>query len=216
MPGATETAASTPRSPTPRQSAQSPAGPAKEVTEQLAKSTQRLLAGPLTIEIGGTDFRFSAAHTGLHSGRFEPMHGHTFIPTLTLTGVPDHAGMVVDFRAVRAALRDAVGPLRSRVLLAGAAGSAAPVYDGESVQLTDGIKTYVLPVPDVVELPMSNTTTEQIAAYLLAQVTPALSSSGLCHAVLELAESPGTTVTVAATFGDGGCGMALGIGSGDR
>jgi hypothetical protein len=63
-------------------------------------------------------------------------------------------------------------------------------------------------------LPMSNTTTEQIAAYLLAQVAPALTSGGLRHAVLELAESPGTTVTVATTFRDGRHDKARGIESG--
>lgn len=166
----------------------------------LVASTRNLLASEMTVVIGGGDFRFSAAHTGLHSGRFEPMHGHTYIPTLTLTGVPDPAGMVADFRAVRAALRSAIAPIRSRTLLAGDAGSAAPVQDGDSVRFTDGIKTYVLPVADVVVLPTSNTTTEQIAAYLLAQVTEILSASDVRRAVLELEESPGTTVTVATTL----------------
>lgn len=58
---------------------------------------------------------------------------------------------------------------------------------------------YVLPRADVVVLPMSNTTTEQIAAYLLAQVAPTARDAGVRHAVLKLAESPGTTVTVATT-----------------
>lgn len=159
----------------------------------------RLLAGEQTVEISGGDFRFSAAHTGLHDGRFETMHGHTYIPKLTLTGVPDASGMVIDFRVVRAALRKAIAPLRSRTLLAGAAGPATPVYDGKSVRFTDGTKTYVLPAADVVALPMSNTTTEQIAAYLLAQVAPAVVDSGVRLAVLELSESPGTTVTVTTT-----------------
>lgn len=169
----------------------------------VATVAGRLLSGELTVVIGGTDFRFSAAHTGLHGGRFEALHGHTYVPTLTLTGVPDEAGIVVDFRAARVALRTAVDPLRSRTLLAGAAGEAAPVYVSESVRFSDGTKTYVLPVSDVVVLPMSNTTTEQIAAYLLAKIAPALTGSGVRNAQLELAESPGTTVTVATTVRGG-------------
>lgn len=166
----------------------------------VVAATRDLLAAELTVVIGGSDFRFSAAHTGLHNGQFEPMHGHTYIPTLTLTGVPDHAGMVADFRAVRAALRSAIAPIRSRTLLAGDAGPASPVRDHDSVRFTDGVKTYVLPVDDVVVLPTTNTTTEQIAAYLLAQVAEALSASGVRRAVLDLEESPGTTVTVTTTI----------------
>lgn len=167
----------------------------------VAATTQGLLNAEMTVMIGGHggDFRFSAAHTGLHAGRFEAMHGHTYIPTLTLSGVPDRAGMVADFRAVRAALRSAIAPVRSRTLLAGDAGPASPTRDGDAVRFTDGFKTYVLPADDVVVLPTTNTTTEQIAAYLLAQIAEALRESGVRLAVLELEESPGTTVTVTTT-----------------
>jgi 6-pyruvoyl-tetrahydropterin synthase len=177
------------------------AGPALETpyAVDVARATNHLLTHEQTAAISGGEFRFSSAHTGLHDGRFEAMHGHTYLPTLTLTGVPDAAGMIVDFRVVRAALREAIAPLRSRTLLAGAAGPASPTYDGASVRFTDGVKVYVLPSADVVLLPMSNTSTEQLAAYLLAQVTPAVRSSGVRRVVLELAESPGTTVAVSTT-----------------
>lgn len=200
MPSGTAAAAKAAPVPASQVTGRSPAHPA---AANVARATHRLLASEQTVDIGGGDFRFSAAHTGLHDGRFEAMHGHTYLPTLTLTGVPDASGMVVDFRVVRAALREAIAPLRSRTLLAGAAGAAAPVYDGESVRFTDGTKTYVLPAADVVALPMSNTTTEQIAAYLLAQVAPAVVDSGVRLAVLELSESPGTTVTVTTTVRGG-------------
>jgi 6-pyruvoyl-tetrahydropterin synthase len=169
----------------------------------VVHSRRRL--GQTTIEIGGPDFRFSAAHTGLHSGRFEPMHGHTYIPTLTLCGVPDASGMVVDFREARAALRQVVDPLRSRTLLAGNAGAASPACDVDAVRFTDGAKEYLLPAEDVVILPIANTTTEEIAAYLLDQVVSALVGSGVRQVLLQLAESPGTTVTVStAVSGSGG------------
>lgn len=178
------------------ETATSPTSTTTAPSQDVVTSTHGLLAAEMTVVIGGSDFRFSAAHTGLHGGLFEPMHGHTYIPTLTLSGVPDGAGMVADFRAVRAALRSAIAPVRSRTLVAGDAGPAAPVRDADSVRFTDGIKTYVLPADDVVVLPTTNTTTEQIAAYLLAQVAEALSESGVRLAVLDLEESPGTTVTV--------------------
>jgi 6-pyruvoyl-tetrahydropterin synthase len=173
---------------------------ASSVDSPAAVSAE-LLAAEVTVVIGGTDFRFSAAHTGLHDGLFETMHGHTYIPTLTLCGPLDSAGMVADFRVVRSALRDAIAPLRSRILVAGHAGDAAPGREGDSVRLTDGVKTYVLPAVDVAVLPTTNTTTEQIAAQLLAHVAQALADSGVRRAVLELAESPGTCVTVATDLG---------------
>jgi 6-pyruvoyl-tetrahydropterin synthase len=53
------------------------------------------------INIGGATFAFSAAHAGIHDGTMEPLHGHTFIPTATLIGACDGAGMVVDFHQVK-------------------------------------------------------------------------------------------------------------------
>lgn len=151
-----------------------------------------------SVEIGGSDFRFCAAHTGLHGGEFEPLHGHTYVPVLALNGMTDAAGMVLDFRTVKAALRDVIAPLRSRTLLADRAAGVSLERDGSSVRMHCGAKVYVLPAEDVVVLPVGNTTTEELAAYLLDQLVPRLLGAGVRQAELTLSESPGTSATVAA------------------
>lgn len=163
------------------------------ITERPVSANVRCKA---TIEIGGADFRFSAAHTGLHGGAFEPLHGHTYVPTLRLTGQAGDDGMVMDFRSVKAAIRAVVDPLRSRTLLAGHAAGVSLVRDDGAVRMAAGEKIYVLPAVDVVVLPVSNTSTEEIAAYLLRQLVPKL--HGARRVELTLSESPGTSATVVA------------------
>ncbi|MBB5435184.1 6-pyruvoyl trahydropterin synthase family protein [Nocardiopsis composta] len=141
---------------------------------------------------------FCAAHSGLHGGRFEALHGHTFTTRLHLEGDLDGAGMVADFTAVKAALAAAVQPLRRRTLMPGRA--PAPVRHrriGEEIEFSDGYRRFVLPAADVVVLPLANTTTELIARHLLDQLHPL--PTGVAGAELVLGESP--TAQASASIG---------------
>lgn len=148
------------------------------------------------LEIGRGEFTFCAAHTGLHRGGFEPLHGHTFVVTVRVAGKIDTAGMVTDFGVVKTALRDAIAPLRRRTLVATQA-------DGVEVQTTAGQvrfghdgKYYDLPAGDVALLPLANTTTEALAAYLLDQLDHVLPQPDLEWVELTLAEAPDVAATV--------------------
>ncbi|MEV6868274.1 6-carboxytetrahydropterin synthase [Streptosporangium subroseum] len=156
---------------------------------------------PTTIEIGGhAPFGFSAAHTGLHDGQFEPLHGHSFTVTLRLHGRGlDAAGMLVDFHLVKKALAEIIAPLRRRTLMpAQPPGGTCTVEDGQVV-ITCGGKCYSLPEQDVALLPVPNTTTEALAAYLLEQLLPHLHGEPALRRVeLVLAEAPDTCATVVA------------------
>jgi 6-pyruvoyl-tetrahydropterin synthase len=158
---------------------------------------------PLTvITIGGDGtFAFSAAHAGLHDGEFEPLHGHSFTVTLRLHGEMDHAGMVCDFTGAKAALARAIAPLKRRTLMPEAPPGGYSHRDGGQVVIGCGAKAYSLPAGDVMLLPVPNTTTEHIAAWLLAGLVPALTAPGLRLAELTVAEAPDTSATVAAPIG---------------
>jgi len=148
------------------------------------------------IEVGRGEFTFCAAHTGLHADGFEPLHGHTFSVELRLAGQVDAAGMVTDFGPVKAALREAIKPLRRRTLVATRA-AAAPVETGDDgVRFGFGGKRYELPAEDVALLPLVNTTTEAIAAYLLDQLDSVLRQPGVAWAELSVAEAPDVAATV--------------------
>ena len=161
------------------------------------------LAAPLTvISIGGDGrFAFSAAHAGLHGGEFEPLHGHSFTVTLRLHGEPDGAGMVCDFTDAKNALAAVIAPLKRRTLMPAAPPGGRCDRDGAQVVVECGTKLYSLPAGDVMLLPVPNTTTEQIAAWLLAQLVPVLDNPGLRLAELVLAEAPDTSATVSARLG---------------
>jgi 6-pyruvoyl-tetrahydropterin synthase len=151
------------------------------------------------ITVGGDGtFMFSAAHAGLHHGQFEPLHGHTFTVTLRLHGDLDQAGMVCDFSAVKTALAAVIAPLRRRTLMpAQPPGGRCHQHDGQIV-IDCGAKHYSLPADDVVLLPVTNTTTEALAAWLLTQLLPRLHTPGVQLAELTLAEAPDTAATVTA------------------
>jgi 6-pyruvoyltetrahydropterin/6-carboxytetrahydropterin synthase len=149
------------------------------------------------IEIGGGEFAFCAAHTGLHEDGFEPLHGHTFLVTVRLAGRRDHAGMVADFGQLKTALREAIRPLRRRTLIATRTDRATVKSAGGQVRVSDGLRTFEVPVSDVALLPVPNTTTEEIAGWLLDQVVDQLRErSGLEWAELTVAEAPDTAATV--------------------
>src|SRR5581483_3883136 len=151
------------------------------------------------ITVGGDGaFAFSAAHAGLHDGQFEPLHGHSFTVALRLHGEPDETGMVCDFSTVKTALKEAIAPLRRRTLMpARPPGGTCTRQDGQVI-IACGTKHYSLPADDVVLLPVTNTTTEAIAAWLLSQLTARLDAPGARLAELVLAEAADTSVTVSA------------------
>lgn len=151
-----------------------------------------------TITIGGAGpFIFSAAHTGLHDGAFEPLHGHTFTVTLTLLGELDAAGILADFYLVKKALAEIIAPLRRRTLFPAAPQGGRCWSEDGQVFIECGDKRYSLPGEDVVLLPIVNTTTEAIAAHLLDQAMPYLRDEpGLRRVELTLAEAPDTAATV--------------------
>lgn len=149
-----------------------------------------------TIEVGGGPFVFSAAHAGLHSGEFEPLHGHTFTVTVALTGELNDAGMVTDFSVVKNALADVIAPLRRRTLMPAQPPGGSCTTEGGQVFIECGTKRYSLPVGDVMLLPLANTTTEALAGYLLDRLLPVLvDQPGVQLAELQLAEAPDTAAT---------------------
>ncbi|MGH3812389.1 MAG: 6-pyruvoyl trahydropterin synthase family protein [Pseudonocardiaceae bacterium] len=152
------------------------------------------------VEIGRGEFGFSAAHAGLHDGEFEPLHGHSFQVTLRLSGTPADNGMLIDFGEVKAALREAIAPLRRRTVMPGRAPEVLITSESNTLSIVAGRKRYVLPAEDVVVLPLVNTTTEAIADYLLERALPYLHGYGLTTVELEVSEAPDTSATARFVF----------------
>lgn len=152
-----------------------------------------------SITIGGDGtFAFSAAHAGLHDGEFEPLHGHSYAVTLRLHGrIDEKSGMLCDFTSVKKALAEAITPVKRRTLMPEGSPLCRCYSEGTQTVIECGSKLYSLPAEDVVLLPVVNTTTELLAAWLLDQVLFALDQPGVQRAELVLAEAPDTSATAA-------------------
>lgn len=149
----------------------------------------------MKVEVGRGEFGFSAAHAGVHDGELEPLHGHTYQVTLRLVGILDDDGMLIDFGEIKAALREAIAPLRRRTMIPGHTPEVVITSEKDTLSIVVGRKRYVLPAEDVVILPLVNTTTETIADYLLERILPYLHGYGLTTAELEVSEAPDTSAT---------------------
>lgn len=145
-----------------------------------AKVARRLVRA----RVGGSGWDFNAAHTGLHDGAFEPLHGHTYQVTLTVWGEPDEAGMVADFAVLKDALRTVLLPLKRRTLLATLTPGVLVAEDDEQVHVTGGGAFFSLPRHWVALLPIASTSTEALAGHLADLLAQSLTAS--CPAVVRL------------------------------
>jgi 6-pyruvoyltetrahydropterin/6-carboxytetrahydropterin synthase len=154
-----------------------------------------------TLEMARAEFGFYCAHIALYDGEVEPLHGHTFQVTLRVSGEPNASGMVTEFSEIKPVMRDAVAPLRRRTLVPGHAPELQIAPENGSLSITCGAKRYLLPAEDVTVLPLTNTTLEALAGYLLNQVLPQLHKTRLVAAELEVSEPPGTAAIARAQLG---------------
>jgi 6-pyruvoyl-tetrahydropterin synthase len=126
---------------------------------------------PTSITIGSNgEFRFSAAHSGIHRGEMERLYGHTYLGELTLTGDVDAAGMICDFADIEEALARVIAPLKKRTIMPERVPGGSVTVEGFQVLIRCGYKFYSLPADDVVLLPVDNTTTEALAGWILGQL----------------------------------------------
>lgn len=153
--------------------------------------------------VGGAGFDFNAAHTGLHAGAFEPLHGHTYQVELTARGVPDEAGMVADFRVLKQQLREVIAPLKRRTLIATQVPDVqVEDADGGRVRISGGGACFTLPKEWVTLLPTTGTSTEALACYLVAELARRIGTAcpGVERLELTLAESAECAATAEAVL----------------
>ena len=107
---------------------------------------------------------FSAAHFLTYDGDIcERLHGHNYRVTAEIHGPLDENHYVVDFIAVRDALKEIVDELDHRMLLPTDHPLIIVTADASSVEAVFRERRWVFPREDCVLLPISNTTTERLA-----------------------------------------------------
>jgi 6-pyruvoyltetrahydropterin/6-carboxytetrahydropterin synthase len=118
---------------------------------------------------------FSAAHFITFAGNIcERLHGHNYRVTADVAGPLDENHYVVDFIAVRDALKTICDELDHRVLLPTAHRAIQVTSDAREVVATFEDRRWVFPLGDCVLLPIENTTAELLARWIGQRLVDAL------------------------------------------
>ena len=131
----------------------------------------------LTIDGWRSNIRFSSAHIIPEYEKCGRLHGHTYAVHAKIGGKPDSKGIIVDFSLLKDVLREVVNELDHKILIPEKSNAAKIEKAGDSVKIDSLGKQYVFPVNDCVFLPISSTSAENLAQYILEQVIKKFSPS---------------------------------------
>jgi 6-pyruvoyltetrahydropterin/6-carboxytetrahydropterin synthase len=114
---------------------------------------------------------FSAAHFITFAGDIcECLHGHNYGVRAEVVGTLDENRYVIDFIAFRDRLAEIVKRLDHHMLLPTTHPLIGVAADDREVTVTFGQKRWIFPREDCVLLPVTNTTAEEIAAYIATEL----------------------------------------------
>jgi 6-pyruvoyltetrahydropterin/6-carboxytetrahydropterin synthase len=139
--------------------------------------------------------KFSAAHFIAYKGFREPLHGHNYQVSVTLSGAVGPDGYVLDFGIVKRVTKAVCEELDERVLVPARSDCLTVTQDGSSIVLEyeDGTR-FVFPASDCVLLPIAHASAEELAAYVLSRLRAGLGAHamrGLTEIEVGVSEAPG-------------------------
>ena len=143
------------------------------------------------IEIDGwrANIRFSSAHIIPRYEKCGRLHGHTYAIHARITGELDENGIVIDFSLVKNTLREITNELDHRVLVPGM-DRGVKLLDS-TVEIESNGKRYIIPREDCVVLPITSTSAENIANYILDKLVEKLDNNGLYEVEVKVDEGLG-------------------------
>ena len=147
------------------------------------------------LDLSRPDIGFAAAHFSVIGGRAERLHGHNYRVAVRAWGTVGEDGTLVDFSALKDALRVECSELDEHVLLPGESDAIAVRIEGDAVEARVGDRHYVFPRDDARILPVANTTCECLAAHLLTRTRARLADLPV-RLEVTVEELPGQGATV--------------------
>ena len=124
------------------------------------------------IEIAKEDLHFSAAHFTIFSAHErENLHGHDFFVTATAAGPVGDNGLCFDYNALKSRLRALCQALDETVLLPTRSPHLRVREEPGRVTARFAGEELSFPRRDVLALPVRNITIEELAGWLLTQLT---------------------------------------------
>ena len=145
------------------------------------------------IRISKAEHVFCAGHFITFGGTCERLHGHNYHVAAEVSGPLDENHLVIDFLLVRAKLLEITTWLDHYVLLPTKHPQIHVKDDGREVTATFDDRRWVFPSGDCRLLPVANTTSELLAAYIGGRLLAALgdAAKGITHVRVELDECDG-------------------------
>lgn len=132
------------------------------------------MAESYEVHIAKAEHVFSAAHFITFANHCERLHGHNYHVTAEVAGPLDENHLVIDFLLVRAKLLEITTELDHYVLLPTRHPQIHVEENGGEVTATFAERRWVFPSGDCRLLPVPNTTSELLAAYIGMRLFAAL------------------------------------------
>jgi len=149
--------------------------------------------GEYRLELAKEDFKFSVAHFTVFSAtEAELLHGHNYQVAVEVRGRGlDSMGLLADVARLKKEIRRLCDELDSHTLIP----TENPLVRVErtpgGVEVRYGERRYVLPVDDVLLLPLTNSSMEQFAHLLWSRLAPFLASTDLHYLAVAVGETSG-------------------------
>ncbi len=120
------------------------------------------------IDLAKRAFKFSAAHFLIFpDGTAERLHGHNYRVFVEVdAGITEH-GLVIDFKRIKPLVKELADELDEQFIVPGQHPELQVIERGDgATEITFKDRTYTVPQEDVVVLPINNTSSENLAAYV--------------------------------------------------
>lgn len=124
---------------------------------------------------------FCSAHFITYGQLCETLHGHNYRVEVVLEGQCDHNAYVFDFVALKRFMKVLCDELDHRMLLPAHNGHLRLQEEGRGLAVYYKNKKYLFPQEDVRVLPITNTTAEMLAQYLVKQIEAELIQRGTAN-----------------------------------
>lgn len=140
--------------------------------------------------------RFAAAHFTTFAGECEPLHGHNYALSVEIDGELTVDAWVLDFGEAKALVRGICAELDHKFLLPLENPALEIAASEAEFEIKFGDRRYVIPRPDVAQLPIDNSTAERLAEYFAARISSSLRERGVRNVTsiaVGVEEAPGQT-----------------------
>ncbi|MCH7617792.1 MAG: 6-pyruvoyl tetrahydropterin synthase family protein [Chloroflexi bacterium] len=138
--------------------------------------------------------RFAAAHFTTFAGECEPLHGHNYALSVEIEGELTADSWILDFGEAKALVRDICAELDHKFLLPLENPALEIAASAAEFEVKFGARRYVIPRPDVAQLPIDNSTAERLAEYIASRIASSLRERGASNVTsiaVGVEESPG-------------------------